>query len=320
VIDQVARFVTVVGGGVASRTAEEQLNEVLGWLWEAIAEPVLEYLGILGPPKPGTAWPRLWWCVPGLLSFLPLHAAGRHHTRSEPCPRTVVDRVISSYTPTVRALIHSRRAAAAYRLPRTRATTSAGIAVVAMPHTPGAADLLGALAEAHLVEQLFPGRTDTYVGTEATYDKVTRAMSTTRWAHFACHGAADPASPSVSRLLLHDHLQRPLTVAEVARLRLDHAELAFLSACTTARPDDRLTDEAIHLASAFQLAGYRHVIGTLWPIGDRMAIKIAAAVYQHLASSGASGAAAALHAATRHVRDDQPDLLSAWAAYIHVGP
>lgn len=91
--------------------------------------------------------------------------------------------------------------------------------------------------------------------------------------------------------------------------------------CPHARPpDDRLTDEAIHLASAFQLAGYRHVIGTLWPINDRLAARIAEAVYQGLASAGASGAAAALHAATRRIRDERPDFPFHWAAHIHVGP
>jgi hypothetical protein len=56
---------------------------------------------------------------------------------------------------------------------------------------------------------------------------------------------------------------------------MNDAELAFLSACSTARPSGRLADEAIHLASAFQLAGYRHVIGTLWPIGDWPAVEYA---------------------------------------------
>ena len=75
-------------------------------------------------------------------------------------------------------------------------------------------------------------------------------------------------------------------MVDVARLRLDDAELAFLSACSTARPGCRLTDEAIHLASAFQLAGYRHVIGTLWPIGDQHAVDIADDIYTALTANG----------------------------------
>jgi tetratricopeptide (TPR) repeat protein len=315
VVDQVTEFVTVVSGD-ASPAEQLQLTAVLGWLWDAIAGPILEHLGIHGRPESSVAWPRLWWCAPGLLSFLPLHAAGHHDTRSEASPRTVADRVISSYTPTVRALVHARRRPAAQS--GTTEADAADIAVIAMPHTPGERALRGAMAEAQLLDRLFPSRTDTYVGAEAIFGKVTQAMAATRWAHFACHGAVDPASPSDGRLLLHDHQHRPLTVADVARLRLDNAEFAFLSACTTARPDDRLTDEAIHLASAFQLAGYRQVIGTLWPINDRIAVKIADAVYQSLATGGEP--AAALHSATRRIRDEWPDLPFRWAAHIHVGP
>ena len=119
-------------------------------------------------------------------------------------------------------------------------------------------------------------------GPEATREAVLAALPGARWAHFACHGSADLADPSASRLLLDDHQTAPLTVVDVARLRLDDAELAFLSACSTARPVGRLADEAIHLASAFQLAGYRHVIGTLWPIGDQHAVDIADDIYTAL--------------------------------------
>ena len=89
--------------------------------------------------------------------------------------------------------------------------------------------------------------------------------------------------PSRSRLLLHDHVRDPLTVAALASLDLDQARLAYLSACTTARMSGtRLLDEAIHLASAFQLAGFPRVIGTLWEIDDNTAIAIADTFYAGL--------------------------------------
>jgi CHAT domain-containing protein len=138
-----------------------------------------------------------------------------------------------------------------------------------------------------------------------------------RWAHFACHGAAELANPSASRLLLTDHEERPLTVVDVARLRLEGTELAFLSACETVRPGGLLPDEAIHLASAFQLAGYRHVIGTLWSIDDEHAVDIADDVYAAITATG--NVAGAVHAATRRVRNRWVDRPSAWASHIHVG-
>jgi CHAT domain-containing protein len=151
-------------------------------------------------------------------------------------------------------------------------------------------------------------------GPAATHDAVLAALPGARWAHFACHGFSDMENPSASRLLLKD---LPLTVVDVARLRLDSAELAFLSACSTARPGRRLTDEAIHLASAFQLAGYRHVVGTLWPIGDRQAVDIAQAIYTTLI--GTRDVASAVHTATRQLRDRWPGIPSVWASHIHSG-
>ncbi|MYX40196.1 hypothetical protein GTW59_03695, partial [Streptomyces sp. SID89] len=65
-------------------------------------EPVLERLGLLDAPA-GEEWPRLWWSPGGALAALPLHAAGHHDGR-----RSVLDRVVSSYTPTVRALAYAR--------------------------------------------------------------------------------------------------------------------------------------------------------------------------------------------------------------------
>jgi CHAT domain-containing protein len=96
--------------------------------------------------------------------------------------------------------------------------------------------------------------------------------------------------------------------------------LAFLSACSTARPDDRLADEAIHLASAFQLAGYRHVVGTLWPISDSHAVRLADDFYAELASAGSVAiAASALHTVTRRLRDRRHQTPSIWASHIHAG-
>ena len=296
--------------GAGPSAADQEVADTLAWLWDELAGPVLDRLGITSPPGDGQPWPRLWWCVSGLLSFLPLHAAGYHSTRDGAAPTTVIDRVISSYTPTLRALSHARRSGPA---------AGGEVVAVAMPHTPGALDLPGAEAEATGLEERFPDRVTLLTGPQATYDAVLAALPAGRWAHFACHGASDPSSPSASRLLLADHERRPLTVVDVARLRLEDAWLAFLSACSTAQPGDRLADEAIHLASAFQLAGYRHVIATLWPIGDKDAVKLAADIYTTLAE-GADDVAGAVHAAVRQMRSRPGrDTPSAWASHIHIG-
>src|SRR5262249_10599341 len=74
---------------------EMAVTTTLEWLWDHIAAPILNALGYTAAPTGG--WPRLWWCPTGALTVLPVHVAGYHHTRD-----TVCDRVVSSYTPTLR--------------------------------------------------------------------------------------------------------------------------------------------------------------------------------------------------------------------------
>jgi tetratricopeptide (TPR) repeat protein len=314
VTDRVTKHLNTLGNPLTWTTLDLQLTDMLGWLWDTIAGPVLDRLGLTGLPADGQPWPRLWWCLPGLLSFLPMHAAG-HHSPADAAPESVIDRVISSYTPTLRGLLHARRA------PSRPAGLTAGddqAVVVAMPHTAGAPDIPGALAEATMISQRLGAGVLTLTGSQATRESVMRALPAARWAHFACHGTASVASPSDSSLLLADH-QR-LTVSDIAQLRLNDADLAYLSACSTAQPGTQIPDEAIHLASAFELAGYRHVIGTLWPIADDAALKLADGLYAALADTKIpTSPARTLHTLTRFLRDRQPHTPKAWASHIHIG-
>jgi tetratricopeptide (TPR) repeat protein len=299
----------------SAASGQETLSSILEWLWDAIAMPVLDALGVPEQPGPGTPLPRIWWISTGPLTALPLHAAGHHRAPAAgPARRTVMDRAVSSYTPTVRALQHARR-------PRRAAPAGASQAlVVAMPHTPGAPDLGGVEAEADAISRYLAGRTVTLTGPQATRDAVIAQLPHAAWAHFACHGTADPANPSDSALLLYDHRQRPLTVADISRLQLENAEFAFLSACSTADPGKPLADESVHLASAFQTAGYQQVIGTLWPVNDWAAARLASSIYQSLAAAGtANPAPFALHEQTQKLRNEWPEDPSLWAAFIHVG-
>ncbi len=104
----------------ARKAALNDMHGVLRWLWDNVTAPVLDHLGFDGPD--GGSWSRVWWCPISAMSSLPLHAAGHHEDGSR---RTVLDRVASSYTTSLRA--HTRQ-------PRPQAGTSA--VVVAMPETP----------------------------------------------------------------------------------------------------------------------------------------------------------------------------------------
>ncbi|MFD6949882.1 CHAT domain-containing protein, partial [Nocardiopsis sp. NPDC060348] len=322
---------------------QKVLTEILEWLWDVAAGPVLDALGFDTEPTEDE-WPRVWWSPGGMLGQLPLHAAG-HHNDPPGARRTVMDRVISSYTPTVRALRYAREQAAHHEH---GADAQEGALVVAMPTTPGQGALPFVTVEVEKVSGHVP---DSIVLTKAstvsdstsfdalavpTKARVLELLPRVPIVHFACHGHTDPDDPSQSRLLLHDHAEDPLTVAELGSVRLDRAQLAYLSACRTASLTNvELFDEAVHVASAIQLAGFPHVVGTLWEVNDQVSATIADLFYTHLRGEAEqtidpTRAAHALHAAVRAVRDgaDLQDTLPGWdriaapllwAPYLHIG-
>ena len=321
-----------------SYRAGADVVSVLEWLWDTVAGPVLDALGLVGEvPADSSAGPRIWWVPCGALNLLPIHAAGHHAPNGEQPRQTVIDRAVSSYTPSVRMLIHAcRRAGDLVPGPAPRALA------VAMPTTPGMADqgrLPSVLQEVQAFCRHFPQATvleGDATGADgppaAVRDQVLARLPGHEIVHFACHAVDDPRDPSRSRVLLADHERNPLTVASLTPLALERAQIAFLSACNTGSARSvGLVDESIHLASAFQVAGFDHVVGTLWETDDRLSVTVADSFYTYLrVGSGhidARLAARALHRAVREARDgkDRPGAVRGprnpflWAAYIHVG-
>ena len=109
--------------------AKNELNAVLEWLWDVAVKPVLNELGFTQMPSHGETWPRVWWVGSGLLSILPIHAAGYHDSTP---PETALDRVISSYASTVKSLSYARERVA--RANQVKLKEKA--ILVAMPTTP----------------------------------------------------------------------------------------------------------------------------------------------------------------------------------------
>lgn len=276
--------------------AELAMSDILVWLWDAIAGPVLDRLGITG----GGAPPRLWWCPTGLLTILPLHAAGRHDTATD----TVMDRVISSTTPSLRALVNARRDATA------RPPVQVRLLLIASDD-PG---LPAARTEQRLLSDLLTGQSEMFLGSDC------QQLARYNWIHVAGHAEANLTSPSRGQIPLSDG-RPPLTADALSRLRQVDGELAFLSACETALTSPALADETVHLASVLHVAGYRHVVATLWAIADRPAFRIARAVYRDLSRHGdAARVPMALHRALLDARERYPNNPLTWASYMHIGP
>ena len=88
--------------------------------------------------------------------------------------------------------------------------------------------------------------------------------------------------------------------------------LAYLSACGTGQiADERFFDESIHLISSFQLAGFRHVIGILWEVSNKLCIDMAKITYEGIRDGGMTDKSICrgLHNATKTLRDRWLDML-----------
>ncbi|MGW1637400.1 CHAT domain-containing protein [Streptomyces lavendulae] len=300
--DDIETYATRLQTATAARDEEslDALDDITRRLWDDLAAPVLQRLAPLGPD-------RVHWVPSGPLCLLPLHAAGHHGAApaTGTTPDTVLDRVVSSYSATLRALARDLA----------RPTEPVGPALLVAPGTAGR---MGPVtAPAPLFDEPHGLRLPE---TQAVTDTVLAALPGRAVVHFACHGTSDATNPVTSALHLAGGDWLPFY--SVARTDLGAARLAFLAACETALSGDRFADEALNMASAFQLAGFPHVIGTLWKVYGEATDSVARTVYAEIADGATP--ALALHRAVIELRAAQADSGAdlgplAWAPFLHLG-
>lgn len=283
------------------RRGENLVQLGLDWLWDAITGPVLDALGLCRAPADGEKLPRVWWCPTGLLSYIPLHAAGRLGGLQ------ALDCAVFSYTSSVRRLGQT---------PRWRLRKDSSPLVVGLSRTPALGDLPAVEQELALLAGTFP-QCRILRNAAATRAQVMAALPDHDIAHFTCHGGGNPENHHEGQLFVHDGALRLSDIATTNRV--DQARLAFLSACTTARPGLKLPDEALSIATGFQLAGFSDVVASLWPIADQKAFQVASDFYTDLTTGAGNSVAYALHRAVRELRAREPERPSLWAPYIHLG-
>lgn len=264
---------------------------------------------------------------------MPFYAVGVHAHR---CLENAISRVLSSYTPLVKALGHSRsQTKYAYSDEPLRNQ----MLITLMLETPrGANDeigfsrLDGVLKEKKRIFRIVSLYVKPVVCTTPDATSVLSQLETCRMAHFACHGMSNLTDPSSSGLVLQrlacdgtleqDHL----SVSRISYLRLKHAQIAYLSACSTAENKAaRLRDEVIHIVSGFQVAGFPHVIGSLWPARDDECVEVASGFYSSLfrhegiLELDSRQVALALREAVMAVRAEDMDMPLNWAQFVHFG-
>lgn len=129
--------------------------------------------------------------------------------------------------------------------------------------------------EVETIAALLDGETAFFLGADAEEEHVGRVAPGAQIVHFATHARWDQRFPMDSALILtipeqydEDREDGLLHAWEIFEsLRLD-ADLVVLSACSTARGRLAGGEGPISLARAFQYAGARSVLSTLWNISD----------------------------------------------------
>ena len=315
------------------RTMPDRLHKfkgVLLWLWEAAVEPVLQELNFIQhvSKHDGTPMPRIWWISNGRMGMMPIHAAGDYASN----PKVITSNyVISSYTPTIKSLAYARR-----KVSEVHGRPGNNVLIVGnslgTSRIPSKGGLSEVRAETEVIGRIVKGAIDTVCSIPHPPLKKTVLdnLSSCNIAHFSCHGVNDPGNPCNSHLLLPGPggaEADPLRIKELSNRNLDRSMLAYLSACHTANyTSDTLLDESIHIASGFQLAGFPHVVGTLWEANDFKAREVATEFYQNLFNFLDSGRGfedgivpEALHRAVGSLRKEFEDNPILWAPFIHLG-
>ena len=324
---------------------KSDIRFVLGVLWLEVVKPILDGLSssvsfilllnwirfyFISPKAPPLLNPgRIWWCPTGPLAFLPLHAAGIYGKPGDKQSlpgSSIFDFAVSSYTPTVSALLRAVKTSQIDVHP-----PSTKLLIISQPNTPGCSPIKCTTKEMNVIWKIMEPKLCKSLrleGEVATVSRVQQEMASHPSIHFACHASQNVKNPLKSAFYLHDGR---LELADIMKQSIANCELAFLSACQTSTGDETLSEEAVHLAAGMLAVGYRSVVATMWSIRDEYGPVVAEGFYKDLIEKGTTlgrpgfdsiNAARALHRAILIVRQQVGDTeqgLLTWVPYVHFG-
>jgi CHAT domain-containing protein len=298
-----------IGKDASPKGKQTALIKHLRKLWDDAICPVVENLGAFA--RRGS---RIWWCPTSLFNFFPLHAAGEYRADG----KSLSQQYISSYTPSLTALMRARRIH-----DRSLSVPFAAIGQNCPAGHSSESTLKFVEPELELVRSLLPNPPAVFftkiMSVDATKSRALCAMQDNTWLHFACHGTQHYEKPFMSAFLMRD---QPLSLLDITQMDLSLHHFAFLSACETAVGDSATPDEVIHLAAGLQFAGVKSVIGTLWKVTDATVQRLLEAFYKNLCGDGkmnSKRAAQALHQAVHSLARDKDMPLDQRIVFMHIG-
>jgi CHAT domain-containing protein len=142
--------------------------------------------------------------------------------------------------------------------------------------------------EVEAISKLFPN-TRLLLGNDATEEAIKSLAPRARRLHFACHGLLDEQFPLNSALALstpeHPEEGRDNGLLQAWEIfesvRLD-ADLVTLSACDSGLGKEMGGEGLVGLVRAFQFAGARSVLASLWGVADVSTARFMKRFYGHL--------------------------------------
>lgn len=183
-----------------------------------------------------------------------MHAAGVYFGKDQTCTS---DYIVSSYTPSLSAILKSRHGFENIERRELKAL------LIAVPDAPNFEPLANVEDEVRILTDIIDKSGALVLNdwnSTPTLSSMIDDLPNANVLHLACHGHQHK-DPLKSYFALRDG---QLTVDALMELNLHNAVLAFLSACETATGDIDRPDQAVHLTASMLFCGFRSVIATMW--------------------------------------------------------
>ncbi len=176
-------------------------------------------------------------------------------------------------------------------------------------------------AEVKSIAEIFSGNTKIYLGVDASEQKARNVGASVTNIHFACHGFANELNPLESGLALtvpekpagtdSNGFLQAWEIFEGIRI---NADLVTLSACETALGKEMGGEGLIGLTRAFQYAGAKTVMSTLWSVADESTAELMKHFYSYL-NKGKSKDVALMSAQRKMMKSREYSHPFYWAAF-----
>ena len=189
------------------------LAMLLRELWERVVSPIADFLRTTYLSQS-----RIWWCPAAEFALLPLHAAGSYR-KGQP---NLADLYISSYTPTLTALIRARR----YD-PSNHAGEKKRFVAIGENEPASIGTELATTIRRHVDG---PATFTCIEGPESSISRVSEELKKNQWVHFACPGLQNHKESIESAFALDDG---HLTLQRIIQCELQNPQFAYLSGCHT---------------------------------------------------------------------------------------